>query len=51
MLHDIRQDQQMGNRAQSRLAALVVNALRNCGLLDAFRVIPPTRVGKRPQAA
>ncbi|CAM4088452.1 hypothetical protein [Deinococcus marmoris] len=51
VLHDIRQDQQMGNRAQNRPAALVVNGLRNFGLLDALRQIAPTRVGKRPQAA
>ncbi|CAM4213017.1 hypothetical protein [Deinococcus marmoris] len=51
VLHDIRQDQQMGNRAQNRPAALVVNGLRNCGLLDALRQIAPTRVGKRPRAA
>lgn len=51
VLHDIRQDQQMGNRAQNRPAALVVNGLRNCGLLDALKQIAPTRVGKRPRAA
>ncbi len=50
-LHDIRHDQQVGNRAQNRPAALVVNGLRNCGLLDALRLVAPTRVGKRPQAA
>ena len=51
VLHDIRQDEQMGNRAQNRPAALVVNGLRNCGLLEALRQIAPTRVGKRPPAA
>ncbi len=51
VLHDLRQDEQMGNRAQNRPAALVVNGLRNCGLLDALRQIAPTRVGKRPRAA
>ena len=51
VLHDIRQDEQMGNRAQNRPAALVVNGLRNCGLLDALKQIAPTRVGKRPRAA
>ncbi|OLV19216.1 hypothetical protein BOO71_0003439 [Deinococcus marmoris] len=51
VLHDLRQDEQMGNRAQNRPAALVVNGLRNCGLLEALRQIAPTRVGKRPRAA
>ena len=51
VLHDLRQDEQMGNRAQNRPAALMVNGLRNCGLLDALRQIAPTRVGKRPRAA
>ena len=51
VLHDIRQDEQIGNRKQSCPAALVVNGLRNCGLLDALRQIAPTRVGKRPRAA
>ena len=41
----------MGNRAQNCPAALVVNGLRNCELLDALRQIAPTRVGKRPRAA
>ena len=49
VLHDIRQDEQIGNRKQSCPAALVVNGLRNCGLLDALRQIAPTRVGKRRQ--
>lgn len=51
VLHDLQQDQQMGHRAQNRPAALVVNGLRNCELLDALRQIAPTRVGKRPRAA
>ncbi|OLV16774.1 hypothetical protein [Deinococcus marmoris] len=51
VLDDIRQYEQMGNRAQNYPAALVVNGLRNCGLLDALRQIAPTRVGKRPRAA
>ncbi len=50
VLHDIRQDEQIGNHKQSCPAPLVVNGLRNCGLLDALRQIAPTRVGKRPRA-
>lgn len=49
--HDIKQDEGMRNRKQERPAALVVNGLRNCGLLDALWQIAPTRVGKRPRAA
>ena len=50
VLHDIKHDETLGSRCQNRPAALVVNALRNCGLLDALRALAPTRAGGRPQA-
>lgn len=51
VLHDIKHDESMRNRSVLRPGALVVNELRNGGLLDALRQIAPTRVGVRPKAA
>lgn len=51
VLHDVGQNEQMGNQAQNHPAALVVNGLRNCGLLDDPKQLAPTRVGKRTRAA
>lgn len=50
VLHDVKHEAQLGAKV-SRPAALVVNGLRNCGLLDALKATAPTRVGRRPRAA
>lgn len=50
VLHDVKHEARQGVKVDAP-AALVVNALRNCGLLDALRAISPTRVGRRPKAA
>ncbi|WP_019011230.1 hypothetical protein [Deinococcus aquatilis] len=50
VLHDIKHDESMRNRSVLRPGALVVNELRNCGLLEALRQISPSRVGVRPKA-
>lgn len=50
VLHDIRHDESMNARTQLSPGALVVNELRNCGLLDALRSLAPTRAGGRPRS-
>ena len=50
VLHDIRHDESMNARTQLSPGALVVNELRNCGLLDALRALAPTRAGERPRS-
>lgn len=50
VLHDIRHDESMNARTQLAPGALVVNELRNCGLLDALRALAPTRAGGRPRS-
>ena len=50
VLHDIRHDESMNARTQLSPGALVVNELRNCGLLDALRALAPTRAGGRPRS-
>lgn len=49
VLHDVKHEAALGAKV-SRPAALVVNGLRNCGLLDALKATAPTRVGRRPKA-
>lgn len=50
VLHDVKHEAQLGARVDAP-ASLVVNALRNCKLLDALKATAPTRVGRRPKAA
>lgn len=50
-LRDVQHDETMHNRAQIHPAALVVNALRNCGILDALRELKRHRVGGTPRPA
>ncbi|WP_278912511.1 hypothetical protein [Deinococcus wulumuqiensis] len=50
VLQDIRHDESMNARTQLAPGALVVNELRNCGLLDALRALAPTRAGGRPRS-
>ena len=50
VLHDIRHDESMNGSTVKNPAAVVVNELRNCGLLDALRALAPTRAGGRPRS-
>lgn len=47
--HDIKQDEQLGNRAQKKPAALVVSELKRLGIYDALKQLAPTRAGARPK--
>lgn len=50
VLHDVKHEAQLGAKVHNP-GALVVNALRNCGLLDALKQTERTRAGRRPAAA
>lgn len=51
VLHDVKHDETMNTRTMNNPAALVVNALRNCGILDALRELKRYRVGGMPRPA
>ena len=50
VMHDIRHDESMNGTTVKNPATVVVNELRNCGLLDALRALAPTRAGGRPRS-
>lgn len=49
VLHDIKHDESMSQRQQKKPAALIVQALKDCGLYEALKQLAPTRAGGRPK--